>query len=590
MSDEWIDDPELEARLADSFRHHADALVIADRPFDLDGMATAAGTPASTGTLLTAPMPDPAAEPEPPRELDLDVIELDPERARRRRPVPLVWLAGAAAAVVLVGALVAINRASDPEVYLGPDGGPLAPAETAWVPSWVPDGLQLWTVGAAATGDPLAAERTSGIQRSAQLIESTTGSGALLVGTASSDAPPEETATTLTARGTTISVSEGLEAWGGDPLPALSWVEGSGRVHAVSRDLSDEATVELLDLLTLRDPADPLAGFSVPDGSPWTIREAPAPPARSGIATFFVYDRSTPTGTTEAPLQVVINGVGGGYPDYLSAAITGRIDDEGVAVGHIPTGPDNAGAPTTVLVWPDGRSVMVYGGEGIDEATAEQVARSIQPRSLDDLRAMDAEVSERVAASGSVLAAGDLPDGRVEVIGAADPTGICVTVFGTRSCRSIGHRSGLDDEVDPLLTSAVIGGTWYAFGADPGPVRIETGGSGRFTGTGIAIESTDSSVTPRSTADSIEVTVEGDVVPTTTADPTASTTTPSAEDLEPTGSESAGASVPDPALVRLAPTVTVGGWTFALLAVPDGVDGVEATFDRYGSSMSRPLI
>jgi hypothetical protein len=282
-------DPALDARIGATLSAHADELVIADRPFDPSRRADV--LPA--GAISTAALLDP----EQPAAAD-EVRLLDPVGAPARPGRgPLVWVAGVAAAVVVAAVIVAIGGTRESGLSTDGDGAPLVGPDTVWVPSSVPEGLQLWDVGAGVETRLPTSQRVS-----LQLLESTTDDAALLVGISAHEVGTQYSGSQLSARGTTVWSEPPSADFATVPLVELQWTEADVDVNAMSRDLDDAATVALLDSLTYTDPDDPLAGFAAPAG--WTVRADETAGSGSGRGAVFRYDRSAPTGEAQPALQV----------------------------------------------------------------------------------------------------------------------------------------------------------------------------------------------------------------------------------------------------------------------------------------------
>lgn len=566
-------DPALEAQLVATLAAHAEGLSITDRPFRPDERSTSPVAGISTAALLDRD--GSALDPVPV----LDAVDAPSRRARRG---PAVWLAGVAAAVVIAVVVVAVGGARESGLSTDGDGAPLVGPDTLWVPASAPDGLELWDV--AAGRDQMVPGTPSDV--AVQLLESTTGQGALLVGVAPHEPGVVGGPDTLTARGTTISAGPPTQDLGPVAITQLLWSEGDVDISGMARDLDDEATVALLDSLTFADAGDPLAGFAAPPG--WTIRTDETAGSGSGASAVFRYGRGEPTGAAVPDVQVATYGAGYNYPGYLLAALVGEVGDDGAAVARLPIGPSDAEpAMTTIAVWPDGHTVMVIGA---DDEAAERIALGVRPATLDQVRSLAVQASDRLGAA-EVIAAADLPDGRVEVVGSGSPSAICLTASGTRTCKPIERRGGSGSGSSVLLGSTVIGSTWYLFAADRGGVGLTAGSSGSFTGTGTAVEGVEGTTE-----------VEGSVgtVDTATTDTTVSIGAGEADGLAvevgPTTTAPTGAGPGGPAggtvppTTPPAPTVIDRGWTLSVLSVPAGTDAATAAFTSFVVSQNRPLI
>lgn len=498
-------DQALAAQLGAVLAARAGALVVADAPFDvtrpssidLDADDVAPGRPPAVRGAATdgvGPL-GPAAD-----QIDTVTLEptpIAPARSDGRRWV--VWVAGAVAAGVLAAALVMINSAREPSVFLD-DENPslLVGPEAAWAPTWVPDGLELWQLAvspmrpgeATATTDPESIPPTV-----AQLVESRDRTTRVLlsIGGTVERYGTAATTTPVTIRGVpgrSVPVHgtvEGLQ---------IEWEESGQPFNATVVEAEPGAAIAMLDRLELADPADPEAGFSPTDDGSVTVRtdDQRGLPETSPIGASFGYATDRPQGEVLALTVTTVgasSGSGsaaGGYPGYLMAGFVGEIRPDGTAFSFT-SGSD--GNPTNAqTVWPDGR-VVFSSGPDLDLETAERIAAGVVPVSTAELERRTMEVSDRLG-SGPVLTRADLPSGTVEVIGESEPSVLCLTVDDRRRCAlgdrlsgSGGQRSDLEQVA---FGSVLVDGRWFLFGADEGPVEITVelggGGSGTTTGTG----------------------------------------------------------------------------------------------------------
>jgi hypothetical protein len=442
----------FEARIALTLTARADVLVIEDRPFRIDEPAGARRS-VPTGT----------ADPDDGAIIELDLAarpEVSPELhgsrpSVRRRAV--VWVAGIAAAVVLVVAVAAITG-NRPDVATYTGGGDGLAGQPVFLPAWVPDGLVLQdlTVRPPFGDPPSPAHR--------QLLSSTTGEAAVLLHIEIDRPSFVPLGTELSARGTTVGVRPSTETLGAVPLTELRWSEGDVDVSATTRDLTETDAASLVDALTWADPADPLAGFVPPDG--WISLVEPTTGLGIGTGTELTY--VDPSNPSQVALTVRAMAPADVAPGYLLSSMVGHVGDDGVAVA-IQSG-TGVGAPSmTYATWPDGRHAVVR-GDGIDAGTTERIARSVRPSSGMEIATLGADLSQRLG-TGEVLAAADLPAGRVELVGSPKPAAVCLTIDGIRTCRSVlremsSFASGF------VAGSTAIGPTWYLFGAARDGIHI----------------------------------------------------------------------------------------------------------------------
>ena len=457
-----LPDGSFDARITRVLAAHADVLVLDDRPFLIDGREHGRGDGEIRAT----------------DENDGTTVELDLLERAELRPVPVsgsvstiagsrrpgrrgavVWVAAAAAVVVLVVAVAAIrgNRDSSVATYTG-GGAPLV-STPVFVPSWVPDGLLLQDLAVR----PPPEREPSRVHR--QLLESASSDAAVLLHIEIDRPYFVPLGTERAARGTTVGVRPSLETIGSVPLTELRWSEGDGDISATTRDLNESDAIALLDALTWADPADPLAGFQPPAG--WTVRTEPTTGSGSGAETVLTYIDPASPGT--AALRVQASAAGDVAPGYLLTSMVGRVGDDGVAVATQDAGLPGTSSMTNAS-WPDGRRVAVSGGDGLDDATAERIALAVRPASGEEVAALGAELSQRLA-TGEVLAAADLLAGRVELIGSPDPAAVCLVVDGARTCRGIVNDRG-GSGLRFVAGSTAIGPMWFVFGASREGIQI----------------------------------------------------------------------------------------------------------------------
>lgn len=602
-ADDDLDDAERElaSRLSSALIGQATTVVLAAEAFDptRSALLDRADDPgAERPVAVVAPRtstsrPDqPGIDVEPP---PLAPLPITPDgRAGRGR---IVWIAGAAAAALLVAAIVMINSVRQPTVDAGNDDAPLVGPDTAWTPTWVPDGLELWTLE-TEFGDPAAivagAETGQELPMPlVQLLGSTTTGAKILVSIAAPSQATSMNGTPIAIRGASGTSSSEQAMGSGSPTGiSIEWQEAGSAFGAFVTGVDEATAVALLDGLAFADDADPAKGFAAPPDGSWTVHtDDPTTRSATGVVgAMFGYDRGRPTGG-RLPLRVVTLAGGArraGYPGYLPTAFLGSMGDDGVARAFVPASGDRPAESYTV--WPDGRTVYSSGVD-LDEAGANRIADSLEPMTRHDLEARSDEVNARLGA-GDVLASADLPSGRVEVIGEPQASAICLTTGGRRVCRTSESLGGSNPA---LMGTVIIDGTWYVFAAGEGPVELGVGSTSStmtVSGTAVAVPvgpndvpGHDPSVEGPTTVPAVESSVSESVEPAIATGPGPSTSLPV------TGSESHVGITPGTGPVdRSVPfeSAVSGSWTLALLVVPADVDGAWATFPGQSMSFPRP--
>jgi|GEM_PF-2581637 len=548
-SDNDLDDTErvLAARLTMALAGRAGAVVVGDEAFDPARPAMLGLTDGDNGQPPTAP----------PRRggaiYPRGVAEMEVEPAALA-PLPItpdggggrgwiVWVTGAAAAAVLVAAIVMINAVRQPSVEVGDDPAPLLVGpDTAWVPTWVPGGLELWSLEASQVGpgdiDPSLSDPTA-TPSVAQLVESIDRGTRLLVsiGGTADIFDSDEGSTPVTIRGV---AGRSRPIHGSIEGVQLGWEESGLAFSATAVEAESGAATALLDRLEMTDPTDPEAGYSAPGDGSATVRtdDQRGLPMKVPVRAQFGYATERPS-SQDAELTVITTGPSSrldspaiGVAGYLRTGFQGEIRADGRAVSF--TVGSDGNPPNAQTVWPDGRMVYSLGPE-LDEATAERIAAAVEPVPTAELERRMAEVSDRLG-SGPVLARAELPSGTVEVIGEPGPAVLCLTVDGQRRCALGDRLSGAGGQrpapEQMAFGSLLVDGRWFLFGVNEGPVEItvELGGGGSDTTTG-------------------------------------------------TGP-------PDPSVGP--ETATIDTWTAALLVVPDGWEGATIAFPNRSMGLVRP--
>lgn len=540
----------LAARVTSAMAAVAGTIVLADVAFDparptaLDlGAAAPAARPTPADRLRGADAPV-LADPDGTEPVMLEPLPITSSGPTRRGWI--VWVAGVAAAAVLVAAIVMVNAVRQPSVDVVDDPAPsLVGADPVWAPTWVPDGLELWDLEVQrVTEDELIGGRDPAVSAMVgQLVDD--GSTRLLVtigGADRSGGDADSTLPTVQVRGLPArsTPSIGLVVGETDAFQ-LHWQEAGQTFEVTAAEAEPGAAIALLDRLELADAADPGAGFrALADGSVEvrTDDRRSVAPVEPTITARFGYSASRPSGggldltvSTAGPWRGVSTG-GLGPSTYLTTAFLGEMRPDGVALSS-SAGRPSAGPPSALAVWPDGRTVSAS-GPGLDDAGAERVVFGVAEVPATELEHQAELVSERLGA-GDVLARAELPSATVEVIGGPAPVAMCLTVDGHRRC-SLSDRMAGPAGSEPAPTqfgfvTELVDGRWYLFGADEGPV---------------------------------DVTVEQGADEGTTT----------------------GTGPPDPSVQ--AEIATVGTWTVALLVVPDGFDRATVASPDRSMTLPRP--
>jgi len=422
-----------------------------------------------------------ASSPATPPFLPVPVSSIaspDAARSRRnRRPSRVAWIAVAAA--VLVIAVLAVSlwfRSSDEEsrtVTVPP--GALA---SGGAPSWVPDGYEV-----------IDARMDPGPQQSADTTESVQAFGAddrpdvlIEVGGILAAYPHEPTTPTVTVRGApalvwlpgTGQVQPQETATASYPWAStqLTWNEGGTTIRATFRDLGLDDALRVLDAASWR-AGSPLAGFDPAGFAPSALLAEALSERPDLLSTTLSYSSDLAHQQAPADLQVtVMGGVGSADAYFRMWATSGRGSDGSVVVASEYTGtyPDPSASSSDGvhqvamreldLRWPDGSGALLA-SPTLSADELERVARSVRPASPDDIAAVQAEASTRLAAFPAV-ASTVLPSGTLSLqeVGATDAICLTQAPSGPRCRLALGPLEG---DRAAVTGDAVIDRTWYVF-------------------------------------------------------------------------------------------------------------------------------
>jgi hypothetical protein len=402
----------------------------------------------------------------------------EPARSRPRRLLP-------AAALVVVVALAGATAVALRDGRRAPDAEPadtvtVGDPPDGWiVPTWVPEGLQPWTVEwhttlPEPTGDMLP-----------QLFGNPDGGRALLV-TSYYEMHPDGVSE-VTVRGRTGQAGPGMDE-GKDMGDGIGWEERGLELTALFRGMSADEAIAALDALEWRsdDPAD---GFAPPDGGPLPLHAEASREPSAGRDTMLLYsDGPPPSGVDDGRLGLqIFTSTNGTLPGrYLEAWY-----QQGPAAGggERPLTSFDEDRHGLSVLWPDGRSIDIT---PIGLPQADLPGREVLQRVADSTTAMtDADLTTQRAAAETATAA--LP-----VVASAETRIGTLTVQGDDSFLRLCHRgpsdpapscpvddfgSGVpsDDGTAHLSDDWIVDGEWYVVVASTGepPLIID----GRDSGT-----------------------------------------------------------------------------------------------------------
>jgi hypothetical protein len=382
-----------------------------------------------------------------------------------------------AAAVVFVAALVGAALAAGP---LGRDDrGDTSTSETTTtapadeeqglvvpdgtlVPSWAPEGMDLWTVSWNVTGGFPG--------QTYQLFGDPDDGRSILVWFQPDPGPRPSGAggDPVTVRGQAGALQPAMYL--PDTTSTLLWEENGAAINASFRGMTTAEAVAALDALDWRS-ADYQDGFAEPDDGSYPLQGETAP-GRAGaiLAVQYWYSEGVPTNSTvdgdqRVLLIATMTASGGMSPDYLVDWFYGDRDEGG------PTQRYQADFGSLDTSWPDGRTVYVDPmATPVDRADVERVTQGVAPGSPADFEELIAE------ADGNALAlprraSADTSRGTLEVHGQGGFSRLCLA-RGDDGSGDDGRRPDCGVNANPnfldtgphvgmAITSFVVDGTWY---------------------------------------------------------------------------------------------------------------------------------
>lgn len=400
-----------------------------------------------------------------------DAAAPDDER-RVRGSRRLLLRAAVVAAVALVGGAVAVRlgdgdgdgRTTTEQATTTTttttridDREPPAP-DGLLLPTWLPDGMDLWDVEWSTFANPGLAGQTY------QLFGDP-GAGRWLLVSLVPDphGRPDPSATQITVRGTSGQVGPDPELAG--EATVVDWTENGALMRASFRGMQAAEAIAALDALTWRS-TDYEDGLAAPAGGALPLQGEAMPGsagathvAELGYGTgdlSVVDDAAVAVSTATAPVP------GGMSRDYLEDWFYGDRHDDGTTQRFDPV------RRTLSRSWPDGRTVDIEDvGSSMDEASLERLARSIRPGTPGDAYRLRAEADANVA-SLPVLASTNGSRATLEVHGSEDgASGYRLCIRGTSSvdadpdCGVRGSFLEMIGTPDVAAVSVLIDGVWH---------------------------------------------------------------------------------------------------------------------------------
>ena len=341
-------------------------------------------------------------------DLGVSALPTGGSRPARRRPWLLFPAAACVMAVALVGAVV-LPDDDDADVDVRPlDLGD--PPDGWLVPTWLPDGMELWGIDASSheqQPDPF------GPATIPQLFGDPQGDQAIYVTSHRYEISPD-TAEDVAIRGTSGSAGTGRGAAEEDLGQAVRWEERGVSITALYRGVGRDEAIAVLDALEWRSD-DPLDGFAPPADEAWPLRaEATSRDMVEREATL-LYSEGVPASDPQygqSGLVVHASSSSAMSAGYLE---TWYFEGSGDGTGPLVTYRDDWHELS--LHWPDGRSVIVS-PQGADTSLTrdemERIATSLTVATASDLTGLRSATESRIDTL-PVVATADTTIGAVEI-------------------------------------------------------------------------------------------------------------------------------------------------------------------------------
>jgi hypothetical protein len=388
------------------------------------------------------------------RHPGLGVFDGDPSPRSRRLL--------AAAAIVLVvalvgGAVLASRRGGDG------DGVSAGAAPEGWlVPTWVPDGMELWSADWYDPPVPVAAENDWCCLF--QLYGDPDDERAMYVQTSPDPDRALPEGVTLPGEPVTVRGVEGRIGAAVDvpePVDQITWSERGATVTALYKGLSSTEALEAVEQLDWRSasPADGFAATGLLELRGESLRREP------GRSTQLLYGDGVPNQEADAagPLFVISTSVRGGLPlGYLEVWFY----DGGPAAADGSRHAYEADHDTLGVYWPDGREAYLaaLNDVPIGEATMERIVASLVVEDGEaDLAPLRSAADANVG-SLPVLASTEVDVGTLEIHGDGGYRRLCLRQPGRNEpdCGDGTGGMGLGSPDEARVTGSWdLDGTWY---------------------------------------------------------------------------------------------------------------------------------
>jgi len=393
------------------------------------------------------------------------IAELDePSRGTHRRARALV-LSAVAVVVVCVAASVAVVATLGNRVAIDTRAALNVP-RSEWrttsapllAPTWLPSHLHLYQMESGP-----ATTLPGGSNLTMQLFGTADRYGKITEGLALRTLR----ATGISVEGTSVRVrghDARIEREAGG-VSSLSWIENNDiEMSATFHGLTLQRVVEVIDALRPRSD-HPLDGFD-PTSAPADLRllgESLAGPKDNRTADL----RYAPALTADdlGLTQFIVRATTAGDPaTYLEDLVRGQRATDGSVEVDSFSGPEPGGSGPTLpiarVLWPDGRSIEVTGGFGVNDfVTLRRVARSAHLVDAAHVERLRTTIDERLGKL-PIWATAPLDGFALELRGDARPLAACLRIGNQKPiCAAMQGPTG------PAVGEVAIGAQWIVFAA-----------------------------------------------------------------------------------------------------------------------------
>ena len=258
----------------------------------------------------------------------------------------------------------------------------------------------------------------------------------------------------------------------------LSWIDSDKfEMFATFKGLTLQHAIAVIDALRPRSER-PLDGFD-PSSLPGDLRvlgQSLAGP-RSTLSADLRYAPALTGNDLGLTGFIVRTTTAGDTSQYLQALLSGQVGADGSVeldsfsnVEHGDSGTTRQ--PIVRIMWPDGRSIEVNGGFGIDIATLRRIARSARPFDASQVERLRSEIDVRLGLL-PVWASTTVDRFVLELRGRTQPLAACLRI-GTQTpvCAELQGAEG------PAVGQVLVAGQWIAFVAQQVAPTFDVTGAG----------------------------------------------------------------------------------------------------------------